>query len=155
MTHPHAAAVAAELASLVNQLPQLQVLEITFWLPGVVAALKDTLKQQQIDTELGWSDSIGQGILQRHLYVLELTVFDSLSTAHRLLRDVNAKQSVSAGSSGLDQAAWRMLLEAAANCSTPAKHTPLHAAVDQHNPAAVRVSDALREVLLSAHLCKS
>ena len=132
--HPSAHPIAAHLAQLVLQLPQLLLLEITFLPYGVRSVLCSLLAESPYN---------------RPVHVLDLCESKSITAAV----DYGSRTSMHSGSAGdavCDLKSGKLklhlalLLEAAANCSNAARQTPLHVAVDVDDADAVEVRPVLR-----------
>lgn len=116
----HVAGVAAQLAAMVARLPRLQVLELTFGLPGLAAAL-----QHLAATE----PELLAGRVQP-LAVWDLCTAASVADALAWRRGVRARWCAAGGRGAVAPCDAAALLHAAVNCSSGGRQTPLHAAAD-------------------------
>ncbi len=116
----HVAGVAAQLAALVARLPHLQVLELTFGLPGLAAAL-----QHLAATEPQLLARRAQPVA-----VWDLCSAASVADALAWRRTVRARWCAAGGRGAVAPCDAAALLYAAVNCSSGGRQTPLHAAAD-------------------------
>lgn len=130
--HPSARQTASQLASLVQQLPQLLLLEITFLPFGVRHVLRSLLQSPNSQEDM------------RAVHVLDMCEGSSIAAAackySKLHRDITGMTSESIVVRDQRQQHFQLLLEAAANCSNAARQTPLHVAVDSKDAQAAQVS---------------
>jgi hypothetical protein len=116
----HVAGVAAQLAALVARLPHLQVLELTFGLPGLAAALQH-LAATEPELLAGRAQAVA---------VWDLCTATSVADALAWRRAVRARWCAAGGRGAVAPSDAAALLHAAVNCSSGGRQTPLHAAAD-------------------------
>lgn len=135
--HPAARQIATELAALTQQLPQLMLLEVTFLPHGVREELKGLLENRDTDMRADTGSS-NRACKVHVLDFCECSSIAAAATRHSELYQHAVDASAAAGAQR--QQHFRLLLEAAANCSNAARQTPLHMAIDRKDPEAVEVS---------------
>lgn len=123
------AGVVAQLAALVQQLPELRVLELSFALPGLALAL-----QHLVTTEPALLAGRAEPV-----QVWDLCTPASVAQALQWRHDVRHRYhsrsaSMPAGAAITSQDATAFLA-AAVNCSSGGRQTPLHSAAEEANPA--------------------
>lgn len=116
----HVAGVAAQLAALVARLPRLQVLELTFGLPGLAAAM-----QHLAATEPALLAGRAAPVA-----VWDLCSAASVADALAWRRAVRTRWCTAGGRGAVAPCDAAALLHAAVNCSSGGRQTPLHAAAD-------------------------
>ncbi|KAK9829332.1 hypothetical protein WJX72_005233 [[Myrmecia] bisecta] len=140
---PHNGVLVRELVALASKLPALRVVELTFFPPGVAEAVADGLAEEAtFAPPLIW-DLCRRSSLREALTLLRTGHFPPASAADSARRAGGSFDSPG-GFEGPDpMAQLTMALEAAANCSSAARQTPLHVAAEQ---GSLVLTQALLEV---------
>lgn len=123
--HPAAHAIAAELAAIVADMPDLSVLEITFMPSGTRTELRSML-----------ADSCSDRCIQ----ILDLCEPQSIETAvaySNIARLTCYAKHDGHAKCGAVQAYAGQLIQTAVHCSNSARQTPLHVAVEVDDASAV------------------
>ena len=136
--HPSAHLIAAQLVGLVLQLPQLLLLEITFFPHGVHAELQALLADRSCNTQVHILDLCESKGITAAIEYGSRTGVHGMDGSARDLKCSNLKMHLA------------LLLEAAANCSNAARQTPLHVAADADDVGAVQVRSGKAPTILAA-----
>ncbi|GAB4816962.1 hypothetical protein N2152v2_004008 [Parachlorella kessleri] len=132
---PVVLSAAAELAAVASLLPRLRVMELTFGLPGLVPVLQDYAVLQQDPTLAADSHSCWRSRVTA-VQFWDLCQAESVGQALAWRRECSAAAvrgaaTVHDGSSVPHLQEVGLFLRAAVNCSSGAKVTPLHCAVEE------------------------
>ena len=152
---PLVLSAAAEFAAVAALLPDLQCLELSFGLPGLVPLLQQLCEEEAEGEGQGGGGGGSRwhalcGALGLHgqrpaVQFWDLCQPDSLRGALAWRRSCRANVGSGSGSgSGLAPPEAAVFLRAAANCSSGAKVTPLHVAAEEGNCGMAEASGRAR-----------